>query len=116
MPFGMSTAAPWLTRAAIALAFAMARAVGIGLGLKGTGKLVNSPLLDSGVMVAIVGSDRAVAARRSMNPRGTTVSALSRMTLPALTNRKARLTAPTKPMLVALVRTVTFGRRASRAR
>jgi len=75
----------------------------IGLGVFGTGKLVNSPLLDSGTTVPMLGSERAAARRRVAKPRGTTVSAFSRMTSPAVTMVSARLTEADKAQMRSLV-------------
>jgi len=69
----------------------------------------HSPLFDSGVMVPIAASERAVTVRRSMKSGGTNVSALSRMTSPAIGRRSARLTAPTNPRFVSLLNTTKFG-------
>ena len=80
-----------------------------GLTLFGIGKLVSSPLFDSGVTVPISGDDRAAVARRLMNPLGTIVSALRRMMSPCVALSNARLTLPTNPRLRALVITSTQG-------
>ncbi len=84
------------------------------LGRFGTGKLVNSPLLESGVTVPISGDSRADDDSRAIKPEGMTVSALSRMISPDGISFKARLIVPTKPRLLGLVRTheILAGRQA----
>src|SRR5271169_41791 len=80
-----------------------------GLDVLGIGKLVNSPLFESGVTVTISGDEWAAAASRWIKPGGTTVSEFRRITSPCLTCARARLTLPMNPKLRGLRRTSTFG-------
>ncbi len=103
MPFGMSMAIPEFAVPASSSSNSSSSGEGRGLERFGTGKLVYSPLFESGVAVPTRGVDRTALRKRCSAYFGTIVSEFSSTTSPAPVSPRARLIAPTKPRLCALV-------------